>query len=107
MPWQDIPAFVKEVIHTGASNVTRALLEFVILTAARSGEARAMAWDEVDLRAKVWTVPASRMKTKVTHRVPLPNRVVEILVAQRKQHPESELVFPSPRGLILCDMVLT
>ncbi|MGH9427890.1 MAG: tyrosine-type recombinase/integrase, partial [Terriglobia bacterium] len=107
MPWQDIPAFVKGVLHASASNVTRSLLEFVILTAARSGEARAMKWDEVDLEAKVWTVPANRMKAKVIHRVPLSERAVEILKAQRAKHPESELVFPSPRGLILCDMVLT
>ena len=71
MPWRDIPAFAKRWLHTGPSNVTRALLEFVILTAARSGEARAMTWAEVDLEAKVWTVPANRMKAKVTHRVPL------------------------------------
>src|ERR1019366_3327961 len=61
MPWRDIPAFVQGVLHASPSNVTRALLEFVIVTAARSGEARAMAWDEVDLEAKVWTVPATRM----------------------------------------------
>ena len=55
MPWRDIPAFVRDVLHASKSNVTRALLEFVILTAARSGEAREMSWEEVDLKAKVWT----------------------------------------------------
>jgi integrase len=107
MAWRDIPAFVQKVLHASASNVTRALLEFVILTAARSGEARAMMWDEVDIEAKVWTVPASRMKAKVAHRVPLSERAVEILKAQRQKHPESELVFPAPRGAVLSDMVLT
>ena len=107
MPWRDIPAFVQKVLHTSASNVTRALLEFVILSAARSGEARAMTWDEVDLEAKVWIVPASRMKAKAVHRVPLSERAVEILEAQRQKHPESELVFPAPRGAVLSDMVLT
>ena len=87
--------------------MTRALLEFVILTAARSGEARAMTWDEVDIDARVWTVPASRMKAKVVHRVPLSQRALEILSAQRAQHPETDLVFPSVRGLVLSDMVLT
>jgi integrase len=107
MPWRNIPAFVERALHTGASNVTRVLLEFVILTAARSGEARAMRWDEVDLKAKVWTVPASRMKAKVAHRVPLSERVVDILKAQRALHPDPDLVFPAPRGGVLSDMVLT
>jgi integrase len=107
MPWREISAFVQGVLYASTSNVTRSLLEFVILTAARSGEARAMTWDEVDLEAKVWTVPANRMKAKVVHRVPLSARAVEILNAQREKHPDSELVFPSPRGMILSDMVLT
>jgi integrase len=47
------------------------------------------------------------MKTKVIHRVPVSGRAVEILMAQRAKHPESELIFPSPRGLVLSDMVLT
>lgn len=107
MPWRDIPAFVQGVLWTGPTNITRVLLEFVILTAARSGEARAMRWDEVDLEAKVWTVPATRMKAKVAHRVPLSERAVEILADQSQKNPEAELVFPAPRGGILSDMVLT
>lgn len=106
MPWRDLPAFV-ETLRAGPHNVTRALLEFLILTAARSGEARGATWDEIDLDAKVWTVPASRMKAKVAHRVPLSDRAVEILETQRKRQPQSDLVFPSPRGVVLSDMVLT
>lgn len=106
MPWRDIPAFA-ETLRASTFNVSRALLEFVILTAARSGEARAMTWDEADLNTKVWTVPASRMKAKVAHRVPLSERACAILKAQREKHPNAELVFPSPRGLVLSDMVLT
>jgi integrase len=61
-----------------------------------------MTWDEVDLKGKVWTVPANRMKAKVIHRVPLSARACEILKAQGQKHPESELVFPAPRaGLYL------
>lgn len=107
MPWQAVPSFVQGVIWAGPRNVTRALLEFVILTAARSGEARAMTWDEVDLEAKVWTVPATRMKAKVAHRVPLSKRAVEVLKEQRDRHPEAELVFPAPRGRVPTDMILT
>jgi integrase len=107
MPWLDIPAFVERALTTGPSNVTRALLEFVILTAARSGEARAMTWNEVDLDAKVWTAPAERMKAGVVHRVPLSRRAVEILEAQRALQQDSDLAFPAPRGGVLSDMVLT
>lgn len=107
MPWQDIPKFATAVLRAKEPNVSRLLLEFVILTAARSGEARAMTWSEVDFQAKVWTVPASRMKAKVAHRVPLSTRAIEILTIQRQKHPESDLVFPAPRGGVLSDMALT
>ena len=107
MPWKDVPDFVQAKLLSGPSNVSRSLLEFVILTAARSGEARAMRWDEVDLDGRVWTVPAARMKAKVAHRVPLARRAVEILTAQRARHANAEIVFPSSRGLVPCDMVLT
>jgi integrase len=107
MPWRDIPEFVRSKLRRGPYNVSRALLEFVILTASRSGEARAVTWGEVDLDAGVWTVPASRMKAKVVHRVPLSQRALEIMSAQRAQHPETDLVFPSVRGFVLSDMVLT
>ncbi|MEO6610453.1 MAG: integrase arm-type DNA-binding domain-containing protein, partial [Aestuariivirga sp.] len=76
MPWQDVPEFVGDVLRTKASNVTRNLLEFVILTAARSGEAKEARWNEVDVKAEIWTIPASRMKSKVVHRVPLSTRAV-------------------------------
>ena len=107
MPWRDIPDFISGVVGASDSNVTRVLLEFVMLTAARSGEARAMTWAEVDLKTKVWTIPASRMKAKVQHRVPLSTRAVAILKSQRALHPDADLVFPSPRGLVLSDMALT
>lgn len=107
MPWRDIPAFVRDILHASTSNVTRGLLEFVILTAARSGEAREMSWEEIDLKAKVWTIPARRMKAKVVHRVPLSDNAVEILKSQRQKHPDGDLVFPAPRGGVLSDMVLT
>ena len=106
MPWRDLPLFV-ETLRAGPHNVTRALLEFLILTAARSGEARGATWGEVDLDAKVWAVPASRMKAKVAHRVPLSDRAIAILEGQRKHPHQSDLLFPSPRGLVLSDMVLT
>lgn len=107
MPWRDVPAFVRGTLWSRPPNVTRALLEFVILTAARSGEAREMTWAEVDLKNAIWTVPATRMKAKVLHRVPLSERAVQLLEAQRTLHPTADLVFPAVRGGVLSDMVLT
>jgi integrase len=66
-------------------------LEFIVLTAARAGEVVGMRWAEVDLIAKVWTVPASRMKAGREHRVPLSTSAIALL---EKQPRESEFVFP-------------
>ncbi|WP_303809343.1 site-specific integrase [Sandarakinorhabdus limnophila] len=107
MPWRDVPAFVGSALRGGRPNSSGPLLEFVILTAARSGEARFMTWDEVDPKEKVWTVPANRMKAQVVHRVPLSDRVVAILTQQRMTYPEADLVFPAPRGGVFSDMALT
>lgn len=107
LPWRDLPAFTRQTLRNGPSNPTRALLEFLILTAARSQEARAMTWSEVDLENKIWAIPAARMKAKSDHRIPLSGRAVEILESQRRLFPDSTLVFPSPRGLQMSDSALT
>jgi integrase len=107
MPWREIPDFVDGHLRNRASHdVTRAMLEFLILTAARSGEVRGMDWLEIDLVAAIWTIPAERMKAKQPHRVPLSSRAIDILVAQPEPH--KGIVFPSPRDqVVLSDMVLT
>ncbi|MEH6459750.1 tyrosine-type recombinase/integrase [Chitinimonas sp. JJ19] len=107
MPWRDIPAFVQQHLRqTIRGDVTRPMLEFLILTAARSGEVRGAVWQEFDLKAGVWMIPAERMKAKQLHRVPLSRRALEILSQQQGQH--EVLVFPSPRDAVaLSDMALT
>lgn len=107
MPWRDIPKFVQQELRaTNRAEVTRTLLEFVILTACRSGEARGMTWNEVDWKEKIWTVPAGRMKAKLPHRVPLSPRALALLESQKDQH--DQLVFPSVRDRVeLSDMALT
>jgi integrase len=107
VPWRLLPDFVREHLRGGPASVTRDLLEFVILTGARSGEARGMTWDEVDLQGEVWTLPKERMKGKQPHRVPLSKGALEILAARTALRSESPYVFPSPRGLMLSDMALT
>ena len=100
----DMPAFIKALRqHEGLSPKA---LEFVVLTAARSGEVRGATWAEIDMDAKVWTVPAERMKAGKEHRVPLSDAAIKLLEAM--PHIEgTDLVFPAPRGGQLSDMALT
>ncbi len=79
-------------------------LEFLVLTAARSGEVRGATWSEIDLDAGVWTIPAERMKARREHRVPLSPQALEVLGKLPRLDPY--LVFPSPRGAVLSDMAL-
>ena len=78
--------------------------EFMVLTAARSGEVRGAEWSEIDLDGKVWTVPKERMKKNRPHRVPLSSRAVAILEQAKGLHPR--LVFPSSKGLKMRDYVI-
>ena len=81
-------------------------LEFLILTAARSGEVLGARWDEIDLDAKLWTVPRERMKAGLEHRVPLSRRAVAIL-SELEATRASEFVFPGlKRGSPLSSMAL-
>ncbi|MEJ0094637.1 MAG: site-specific integrase [Methylocella sp.] len=72
-------------------------LEFAILTAARSGEVLGARWDEIDLGAKVWTVPAARTKAGREHRVPLYGRAIEIL-EELAQGKTSDFIFQGQRA---------
>lgn len=80
-------------------------LAFVILTAVRSGEARAATWDEIDLAEKVWTIPGDRMKAGREHRVPLSAPAVELLEALPR-FAGCNLIFPNSQGRKLSDATL-
>lgn len=80
-------------------------LAFVILTAVRSGEARAATWDEIDLAEKVWTIPGDRMKAGREHRVPLSAPAVELLEALPR-FAGCNLIFPNTQGRKLSDATL-
>jgi integrase len=69
-------------------------LEFLLLTAARSGEVRLAPWTEIDMAKKIWTVPAARMKAKHEHRTPLADRAMDILRECRERWPDSGFIFP-------------
>jgi integrase len=75
--WQDVPAFIAEL--RTCERAPARVLEFQILTAARPVEARLARWEEIDVEAKVWSVPAERMKARVEHRVPLNAQAIAVL----------------------------
>lgn len=77
MAYDAIPAFVAKLRERDA--LAALALEFCILTATRTGETLGARWDEIDLTAKVWEIPAHRMKAGKAHRVPLAGRALEIL----------------------------
>lgn len=81
-------------------------LEFAIMTAARSGEVRGARWPEFDIDAKIWTVPADRMKGKREHRVPLSKQAIALLNAAPKVE-GTDFVFPGSKGQPLSDMTLS
>ena len=92
----DLPNVLATIRDSQASSAVRGCIEFIALTAARSGEARLAVWDEIDMGAAAWTVPAVRMKRRVTHRVPLSGRAVEVLEAAMDLRDGSGYIFPSP-----------
>jgi integrase len=92
MAWNRVPVFISELREMKGTGALA--LEFLILTAARSGEARGAQWSEIDLDLKIWSVPASRMKAGKEHRVPLTCRTLEILKLMEPVTNASGLVFP-------------
>src|ERR1019366_571175 len=80
MPYLDVPGFMVEL--RGRASVTARALEWTILAASRSDETLGALWCEIDIEKAVWTIPAARMKAAADHRVPLTERMIEILKAQ-------------------------
>ncbi|MEP0322773.1 MULTISPECIES: integrase arm-type DNA-binding domain-containing protein [Hyphomicrobiales] len=108
MPYADVPAFLDRL--RAAEGVSPLALEFLILAAARSGEVLGARWEEVDREAQVWTVPADRMKGGREHRVPLTDRMVNILDAVEPIR-TGDYVFPGqkpgrPLSVMALEMVL-
>ena len=90
---------VRTIWGSGATPAVKLAFEFLVLTATRSGEVRGARWDEFDLPARVWTIPATRTKATRVHRVPLSRRAVQILDSARMlSSDDSALVFPSQGG---------
>ena len=109
LPYAEIPAALETIDASPAGLAARACMRFLILTAARSGEARGALWDEVDMDAATWTIPGERMKGGRQHVVPLSVAALAVLHEAAALRDDSGLIFPSPRkrGRPLSDMGLT
>src|SRR5690606_14322966 len=83
VPYKDLPAVMARL--RASVGVSARAVEFTALTAARSGEVRGATWDEIDFDEALWIVPAARMKAGRDHEVPLSDRAVQILLAQKQQ----------------------
>ena len=104
LPWSEIGTFMVELRER--EGMAARALEFLILTAARSGEVRLATWDEIDLDTNLWTIPGERMKGRKAHRTPLSAPALNIL-NRLPRFKGSPYVFTSPRGGALSDMSLS
>jgi integrase len=97
LPWREIGSFMA-ALRAQEGNAAKAL-ELIILTAARTKEAIGARWDEIDLKAKVWTIPAERMKAGKEHRVPLSEPALAVLLGMLPlRNPEAgDWVFPGQK----------
>ena len=104
LPWTQVAAFMAE-LHAREDIPTQAL-EFTILTAARTAEVVGARWSEFDLEAGTWIIPASRMKSRREHRVPLSPRAVELLSALYREGGNSHVFIGARTGAGLGNMAM-
>lgn len=102
LPWAEVPAFMRALRHR--TGTAAQALQFLVLTAVRSGEVRGATWDEIDMDSGTWTIPAERMKAGRQHVVPLSNAALAVLEGCPTR---DGLVFPGQRGGMLSDMSLS
>ncbi len=96
LPYAGVATAIEAVESSTSYLSTKAAFRFLVLTAARSGEVRGTTWGEVDFDRVVWNIPASRMKTRKEHRVPLSLQAMELLRKARELHADgSPYIFPN------------
>ena len=103
LPYAEIGEFMADLRRRDSTSAR--CLEFLILTAARTGEVIGATWNEIDLKSRVWVIPGNRMKGGREHRVPLSDRAVEIVRIMQSRR-ENDFVFAGMRGGGLSNMSL-
>jgi integrase len=104
LPYADLPAFMKELRER--EGIAAAAMEFLILTAARTGEVLGATWKEVDLKKSIWTIPGERMKNGKEHQVPLSSPAGAVLERMRKITNGEYVFFGQSSGRSLSNMAL-
>ena len=98
LPYAEVPAFLRALHASDASELVRLGFELTILCATRTSETMLATWNEVDLLTQTWTIPGVRMKSGVAHRIPLAPRCVEILTRAEALADGSPYIFPGRSG---------
>ena len=110
-PHDQVGALLVQVRNSRSSDNVKWAFEFIVLTAARSGEVRNAVWEEIDAKTKTWVIPKGRMKAGREHSVPLSPAAWEILQRARARWPKntepSGLIFPGEKNKAISDMTLT
>jgi integrase len=104
MPYRDVPAHMAELRRQTSSSAMA--LEWTILNAVRTSETIGATWGEIDLAAKVWTIPAERIKAARDHRVPLSDRALAILDALPREEGNPHLFIGAKQGKGLSNMAM-
>ena len=107
LPFREVSGAVETVRNTGAWTGTKLAFEFLVLTAARSGEVRLAEWSEIDLEAGLWIIPAARMKSTREHRIPLSAPALAVLERAAELSDGAGLIFPSITGKPLSDSTIS
>ena len=101
LPHGEIAAALRSIRRVGYGSPAALCAELIVLTAVRPGEARGALWDEIDMDAATWTIPAARMKAGREFAVPLSTGALDVLRKAREWSDKSPLVFPSRTGRTL------
>ena len=94
----ELQTVLENLDGAGMSEEVRLALRLQLLTAQRCGEVMGLRWDEIDLDASWWTIPAAKAKNGKSHRVPLSKQALAVLAEAKALNPDRASVFPSPRG---------
>lgn len=110
-PHEQVGAVINNVRHGTSNERIKLALEFIVLTAARTGEVRGAVWEEIQSSNKIWAIPEKRMKAGVAHTVPLPDAAWSILETARQWQSDpakpTGLIFPGSQGKQVSDMTFT